>query len=171
MALKDYIHISHIGDNFFEDKELLVSKLITQHKWSDKFYKAARGYAFSVSYNNLRHIEPLYQKVFEEYERIYHAPIDKEGTKKDSYCLVQNDLRNVYIWHQHDQPHVLFSSVYYLHLPEGSGGIKFKDDFEEIEITPKEGDLFFFPPNMSHTPAHSTCKDYRISYNINFVKG
>ena len=71
MALRDYIHISHIGDNFFEDKELLVSKLITQHKWSDKFYKAARGYAFSVSYNNLRHIEPLYQKVFEECQKVY----------------------------------------------------------------------------------------------------
>jgi len=170
MALKDYIHIRHIG-NVFEDKELLVSKLITQHKWSGKFYKAARGYAFNVSYNNTKLIEPLYQKVFEECERIYHTTINKEDTKNNSYCLVQNESRNVHTWHQHDQPDIFISSVYYLHLPKGSGGIKFKDDFEEIELTPREGDLFFFPSNMSHTPAHSTCTDYRISYNINFIKG
>ena len=176
MSLQDYIHTSHIGDNFIEDKELLVSKLVAQHRWSGKVY-GKTDYAFNVAQNNVRYFEPLWKKTFEEYERIYpnHTKIDQPHTKKASYCLIQNKERNAYTWHNHDPntrgqwyaPTVLVSSVYYIRLPEGSGGIKFRDDFEEIELMPSEGDLYFFPSNMSHTPSLNTCTDYRVSFNIN----
>ena len=60
--------------------------------------------------------------------------------------------------------------MYYFALPEGSGGIRFKNDTEQFEHTPKEGDLIFFPSDMLHTPLTNTCTDWRVSYNINLVQ-
>ena len=179
MSLQDYIHISHIGDDFIKDKPLLISKLVTQHKWSKKFYDKMDSNVFGVAHNNLRYFDPIFEKTFAEYKRVFQddTEIDEVTTKKESFCLIQNDECNAYAWHHHDakskgewykdSPSLLTSSVYYIRLPEGSGGIKFKDDFEEIELMPSEGDLIFFPDNMLHTPALSTCTEYRVSFNIN----
>ena len=179
MSLQDYIHISHVGDDFIEDKPLLISKLVTQHKWSKMFYKLNKLYVFEVAHNNLKYFDPIFEKTFAEYRRIFQddTEIDEVTTKKKSFCLIQNDKRNAYEWHHHhskskgdwynNPPSLLTSSVYYIRLPEGSGGIKFRDPNEEIELMPSEGDLIFFPDNMLHTPAISTCTEYRISFNIN----
>ena len=179
MSLQDYIHISHIGDDFIKDKPLLISKLITQHKWSKKFYDKMESNVFGVAHNNLRYFDSIFEKTFAEYKRVFQddTEIDEVTTKKESFCLIQNDECNAYAWHHHDAKSkgewynnshsLLTSSVYYIRLPEGSGGIKFKDDFEEIELMPSEGDLIFFPDNMLHTPALSTCTEYRVSFNIN----
>ena len=182
MALRDLIHIIHID---FENRETLAPKLVLQHKWSRKVYKQNGGDAFSVALNNQKYLEPLYQSVIEECQKIYDTPIDEELTKQASYCLVTNKDRNVNGWHSHEktkwfhQPaltlnsdiNVFASSVYYFTVPEGSGGIAFKNDTEEIELMPSEGDLFFFPSDMLHSPLKNTCTDWRISYNINIVGG
>ena len=179
MSLQDYIHFSHIGDDFIKDKPLLISKLVTQHKWSKKFYDKMESNVFSVAYNNLRYLDPIFEKTLTEYKKIFqdNIEIDEEKTKRQSFCLIQNDECNAYSWHHHepkskgawydDSPTLLISSVYYIRLPSGSGGIKFKDDSEEIEFMPSEGDLIFFPHTMLHTPALSTCREYRVSFNIN----
>ena len=183
MSLKDYIHISHVGDDFIKDKELLISKLIVQHKWSDKIYRASKGDVLPPARNILPLLEPIFEKTFDEHKRIYqdNIEIDDVITKRESYFLTQNKDRQGYDWHHHvpnwqnrslgniDDNLKMNSAVYYLRLPEGSGGIKFKDDFEEIELIPSEGDLFFFPYNMWHTPSLNTCTDYRISFNINLI--
>ncbi len=179
MSLQDYIHFSHIGDDFIKDKPLLISKLVTQHKWSQKIYDKKKSNVFSVAYNNLRYLDPIFEKTLTEYKKIFqdNIEIDEEKTKRQSFCLIQNDECNAYSWHHHepkskgawydDSPTLLISSVYYIRLPSGSGGIKFKDDSEEIEFMPSEGDLIFFPHTMLHTPALSTCREYRVSFNIN----
>ena len=183
MSLKDFIYISHVGDDFIKDKELLISKLIIQHKWSDKFYKARQSSALTPAPTTYPLFEPVFEKTYAEYKRIYqdNTEIDDKLTKSQSYYLTQNKDCNAYNWHHHiprlyyttnfydENFKFLVSAVYYLRLPEGSGGIKFKDDFEEIELMPSEGDLFFFPNNMLHTPSLNTCTDYRISFNINLI--
>ena len=183
MALRDQIHILNIGDDFFEDKESLLYKLILQHKWSHKKYKSGR-LAFEVAPNNVRYVEPLYKRVFDECKKIYDNPIHEGRSKQGSFCLVTNKQRNAYTWHSHEktkwsyQPHltinksinIFASSVYYFALPEGSGGIRFKNNIEEFEYIPKEGDLIFFPSDMLHTPLTNTCTDWRVSYNINLVQ-
>jgi len=174
MSLKDYIHISHVGDDFIKDKELLISKLIVQHKWGDKFYKARQSDVLPPARNIFPLLEPIFDKTYAEYKRIYqdNTEIDDVITKKESYFMTQNKDRNAPAWHHHNpnnKPPLLASAVYYLCLPEGSGGLRFRDDFEEIELMPSEGDLFFFPYNMLHSPALNTCTDYRISLNINLI--
>lgn len=84
------------------------------------------------------------------------------------------------------------SGVYYLKCPEGSGKINFErnpfekniiehlwffceQDFEarqiKFEITPKEGDLVFFPSWMPHWVDRSIIEENRISvaFNIDII--
>ena len=184
MALRDLIHIVHIGDDFFEDKESLLEKMIIQSKWTVK-QRYKTGYlAFPLTPNNTHYLDPLQKRVFKECFKIYGIPICEGRTKSASYALVTNRLHNAYTWHTHEktrygyQPtftinesqHVFASSVYYYALPEGSGGIGFRKDDEEIELMPKEGDLIFFPSDMLHSPLGNTCTDWRVSININVVE-
>jgi len=185
MALKDLIHIVHIGDDFFENKEELLRKMIIQSKWTVKQRYRTGFLAFALTPNNTQYVEPLQRRVFDECKKIYDIPINEGRTKSGSYALVTNRQHNAYTWHSHEtskydyQPsytvneslHVFASSVYYFALPEGSGGIAFRKDNEEIELMPKEGDLIFFPSDMLHSPLHNTCTDWRVSFNINLVEG
>tara|TARA_B100001175_G_scaffold49686_1_gene39053 strand:+ start:389 stop:961 length:573 start_codon:yes stop_codon:yes gene_type:complete len=184
MALRDLIHIVHIGDDFFEDKESLLRKMIIQSKWTVKKRYRTGFLAFPLTPNNTHYLDPLQKRVFKECFKIYGIPICEGRTKSASYALVTNRLHNAYTWHTHEkskygyQPaftvnesqHVFASSVYYYALPEGSGGIGFRKDDEEIELMPKEGDLIFFPSDMLHSPLGNTCTDWRVSININVVE-
>tara|TARA_B100000945_G_scaffold57950_1_gene43004 strand:+ start:213 stop:797 length:585 start_codon:yes stop_codon:yes gene_type:complete len=186
VSLLDQIHISHIGD-VLEDKPLVISKLLAQDKWNRRIYEKkdttdlpTDPWGFGVAYNNRRYFDVLFEKIFSEYQRIFSddREIDEVITRKESYCLMQTDERTGIGWHDHNPSYgasmnkvnpslPLISAVYYLSLPEGSGGIKFKNDTEEIKVMPSEGDLIFFPHTMLHKPARCSCKENRISFNIN----
>ena len=99
-----------------------------------------------------------------------------------TYVLVQNKDRNTFSWHNHflygfDQLTQGFkewypfkwATVYYMCMPEGSGGIRFKENDKEILIQPSEGQLIIFPASLYHTPDINHNEDWRISVNINLV--
>ena len=181
----DKISVIDIGTSFL-DKEKLEHKFITQHKWNDRFYRANEWYVF-VPHTGLDCFTSLYDIIFSEIRKI-DSDINLMSIKgmKDiggpfSFVLVQNKDRNTFNWHNHflfgfDQltegSRIWYPSkwttVYYMCMPEGSGGIRFSDD-KEILMQPSEGQLLIFPSSLYHTPDITTSDDWRISININVI--
>ena len=200
MSLKDNIHISHIGDVFDDKKALVRKLTLQHKCGLHSTLRGLGDLCRFVPHPSptiLRLFEPLFEKLDSEYHRIYQddTEIDDKITKNLSYYLAQNKDYNAPFWHDHvprtdyvydeftktdngaiikksvrKDLKMLVSCVYYLQLPEESGAIQFKDEEEEIELMPSEGDLIFFPYDMLHKPTVSKCIDYRISFNINVAQ-
>ena len=192
MPLLDQIYTLDIGHSFF-DIERLRHKFITQHKWNKRFYETSGMFTF-VPHTGLDCFTPLYEIIFSEVRKIDQdinlMPIQYMKERKDllpnrgnfSYVLVQNKDRSPFNWHNHflygfDQltqgsrewyP-FKWATVYYMSMPEGSGGIRFKENDKEILIQPKEGQLIIFPSSLYHTPDITTSDDWRISVNVNVI--
>ena len=186
MNLLDKIHCIDIGTSFL-DKERLRHKFITQHKWNDRFYKANEWYVF-VPHTGLDCFTPLYDIIFSEIGKIDREinlmPIQgmKDIGGPFSFVLVQNKDRNTFNWHNHflyqfdsltqgaQEWHPFkWSTVYYMCMPEGSGGIRFKENDKEILVEPSEGQLVIFPSSLYHTPDINHNEDWRISINVNVI--
>jgi len=179
----DKIYVIDVGDVL--DKKLR-HKFITQHKWQKKFYNASKRYVF-VPNGGIECFSPLFNIIYPEIRKI-DSKIDFmsiEEQKEENlfaFALVQNKDRNTFIWHNHflyayDElhhgsivwhPHK-WSTVYYWRMPEGSGGIRFRENGKEILVNPKEGQLVIFPASLYHTPDINQCEDWRISININIA--
>ena len=180
-------------ENPFSDIERLRHKFITQHKWNKRFYETSGMFTF-VPHTGLDCFTPLYDTIFSEVRKIDREinlmSIQDMKERKDllpnrgnfSYVLVQNKDRSPFNWHNHflygfDQltqgsrewyP-FKWATVYYMSMPEGSGGIRFRENDKEILIQPQEGQLIIFPSSLYHTPDITTSDDWRISINTNLV--
>ena len=177
------IHVIDIGEVL--DQELR-HQFITQHKWNKRFYETSGKLSF-VPHRGIDCFSSLFEIVYREIRKI-DPDIDfmsieehKEQREEFAYVLVQNKDRNTFNWHNHflfgfDQltegSRIWYPSkwttVYYMCMPEGSGGIRFSDD-KEILMQPSEGQLLIFPSSLYHTPDITTSDDWRISINTNLV--
>ena len=182
----DKIFTIDIGTSFL-DKKKLEHKFITQHKWNDKFYKAKEWYVF-VPHTGIDCFTPLYDIIFSEIRKIDREInlMSIQGMKDIggpfSFVLVQNKDRNTFNWHNHflyqfnslvqgaQEWHPFkWSTVYYMSMPKGSGGIRFKENDKEVVIQPSEGQLVIFPSSLYHTPDINHNEDWRISINVNVI--
>jgi len=68
-------------------------------------------------------------------------------------------------WHVH--ANCLYSSIYYLDLPEGTSKTTFKILDNEFEIDVEEGDILTFPGNILHSSKPNKSKNIKtvISFN------
>lgn len=181
MNLLDKIHVIDVGNVL--DQELR-HKFITQHKWNKRFYDASKRYVF-VPHTGIDCFSPLFDIVYSEIRKI-DSEIDFmsiEEQKEENlfaFVLVQNKDRNTFNWHNHflyGYDHLTqgsrewypskWATVFYMCMPEGSGGIRFRENDKEILVEPKEGQLVIFPASLYHTPDLNHNEDWRISVNIN----
>jgi len=69
--------------------------------------------------------------------------------------------------HKHDDDDELLSAVYYIKVPENSGDLIIGKAPAFTRLTPQEGLLALFPPNMPHEVTENLSSDWRISLGIN----
>ena len=69
--------------------------------------------------------------------------------------------------HKHDDDDELLSAVYYVKVPENSGSLVIGKEPAFTKLTPQEGLLALFPPNMPHEVTENFSSESRISLGIN----
>lgn len=69
--------------------------------------------------------------------------------------------------HKHDDDDELLSAVYYIKVPSNSGSLILGKEPAYTKLTPQEGLLAFFPPNMPHEVTENLSQECRISLGIN----
>jgi hypothetical protein len=168
-----------------EEKNFLINSIYTR-------IKVDNGYVTEDKYilNNDEVIETRKNILINLYNYVY----DNLKVKKDvkfkllnSWCIkhVKNDFS-----HSHHHKNSFISGVLYLKTSENSGNIVFhKNNFlnnifpgsVDIEfneyntinsgywsITPKEGDIIFFPSNLEHSVTENISNDDRYCCSFNF---
>ena len=70
--------------------------------------------------------------------------------------------------HRHDEDDELASAVYYVRVPEDSGELILRQDSAVTRITPREGMLVFFPPQVVHEVSENLSGATRLSIGMNF---
>jgi len=69
--------------------------------------------------------------------------------------------------HKHDDDDELLSAVYYIKVPNNSGTLVIGKEPAFTRLTPQEGLLALFPPNMPHEVTENLSSESRISLGIN----
>jgi 2OG-Fe(II) oxygenase superfamily len=69
--------------------------------------------------------------------------------------------------HKHDDDDELLSAVYYVKVPDNSGTLVIGKEPAFTRLTPQEGLLALFPPNMPHEVTENLSSESRISLGIN----
>ncbi len=70
--------------------------------------------------------------------------------------------------HNHDNNDELLSCVYYVRVPQNSGDIIIYENDKPLRITPSEGELICFPPQIDHEVTENLSDACRLSIAINF---
>jgi hypothetical protein len=90
-------------------------------------------------------VYPLFVNHFEEIKQSYGWWYKQILT---NFWYQQYEHLDYHHWHIH--PSCLFSSVYYLELPEGSSGTEFKTPQSSFKISAREGEILTFPSSVFH---------------------
>ncbi|MDH5765352.1 MAG: 2OG-Fe(II) oxygenase family protein [Gammaproteobacteria bacterium] len=69
--------------------------------------------------------------------------------------------------HRHDDYDELLSAVYYVKVPENSGELLLTVNNFTTHVTPREGMMVFFPPDMMHEVSENRSTEMRLSLGIN----
>ena len=69
--------------------------------------------------------------------------------------------------HRHDDDDELLSAVYYVRIPDNSGELILSDRNFVTHVTPQEGMLVVFPPDMMHEVTENRSEELRLSLGIN----
>ena len=69
--------------------------------------------------------------------------------------------------HRHDDYDELLSAVYYVKVPKNSGELILTVNNFTTHVTPREGMMVFFPPDMIHEVTENKSNDMRLSLGIN----
>lgn len=69
--------------------------------------------------------------------------------------------------HRHDDYDELLSAVYYVKVPENSGNLILSINNFVTQVTPEEGMMVFFPPDMMHEVTENRSNEMRLSLGIN----
>ncbi len=70
--------------------------------------------------------------------------------------------------HSHEENDERLSAVYYLACPADSGRLILHDEAAQIIVTPQQGLLVVFPPNLPHEVEENRSETMRLSVAFNF---
>lgn len=70
--------------------------------------------------------------------------------------------------HTHDDDDERLSCVYYINVPENSGGLILTHEHEKTIIQPRAGAFVFFSPATLHEVSRNESNDIRLSIAFNF---
>lgn len=70
--------------------------------------------------------------------------------------------------HRHDEDGELASAVYYVSVPEDSGALILERGNITARVTPVEGQIVFFPPDLLHEVSKNLSGRTRLSIGMNF---
>ena len=149
------------------------------------------GQLFLSSEDEL-HLKPEFKPVVDVIEKYSEVFFKHIGIDKNNFCM-SNMWVNTHMKYGQHYPHIHpnshFSGVFYLHTPEGSGGIVFNDprpgrllhwmDHTEVTdftdrswiIPPKVGKLLMFPSWLEHGTRSNKVEEteYRMAISFNYV--
>ena len=105
-----------------------------------------------------------------------HAEVTRSTGMYDSVAIgsvwfQQYKTGDFHSWHTHGD--CVFSSVYYVELPDGSPKTSFRYAGEEFEVSVQEGDILTFPSYLAHRSAINTGANQKtvVAFNSNAVVG
>ena len=111
---------------------------------------------------------PSITSFYEEVEKELKLPLNHKLRLQNIWFQKYNK-GYFHTWHMH--PEALYSSVYYLELPEGSSKTSFKFLDEEFEFDVEEGDIILFPGSYVHCSKPNATEKTKtvISFNTNLA--
>ena len=108
-------------------------------------------------------IEPLLEVIFDCAQQI----LEKEQPLEISFWFNQMQPGHSTTLHTHDDGYELISGVYYLEVPEESGGILLHLPEQTLKISPQAGMMLMFPPDLAHEVTCNNSKQSRLSMAFN----
>jgi len=117
-----------------------------------------------LSSEQIPHIDDILSSVIEIAAEILKRPSSE--LKAGLWFNVMNPGDKTTL-HKHDDDDELLSAVYYIKVPENSGSLIIGKEPAFTKLTPQEGLLALFPPNMPHEVTENLSSDSRISLGIN----
>jgi len=117
-----------------------------------------------LSSEQIPHIDHILSSVIEIAAEILKMPSSE--LKAGLWFNVMNPGDKTTL-HKHDDDDELLSAVYYIKVPDNSGSLIIGKEPAFTKLTPQEGLLAFFPPNMPHEVTENLSSDSRISLGIN----
>ena len=108
-------------------------------------------------------IEPLLEVIFDCAQQI----LEKEQPLEISFWFNQMQPGHSTTLHTHDDGYELISGVYYLEVPEESGGILLHLPEEVLNISPQAGVMLMFPPDLAHEVEQNRSTQSRLSMAFN----
>lgn len=173
---------------FLEQKEIFLDVL---KKYKEETPSAEKsnifGYRSLETLHTVEELRPLYEHIC---QMSFRACADLEFVDCDiaitsSWLNVNDSKQCMNAEHVHNE---VFSGVFYLHAPEKSGNIVFKNPAinpmwnglslssqknqftgESIKIAPVEGDILLFPSYLPHYVEPNDHDEERISISFNVI--
>ena len=178
-----YAEDIHLDTNFLTDQIVDWSK-------NDKglIKTNINGWHSPTNMHTLPVFKPLVDELYKMQHKIYEEEFLDRGPK------LGNMWANINYKGALNRPHVhansLFSGVYYIKVPKGSGFLKINDPRQgthyikpakkdtkvplhlapEIHIEPKENRIIMFPSWLEHCVEVNESDDIRISVSFNFIQ-
>jgi hypothetical protein len=163
--LRKLVFISKVGD--FAARKYKI--LETIDSMAEKpLFDAPGQWTFNTDWDSRNDIRPYHDTflppVMQHSENLMRS-LGGEGFQIKNYWFQQYRKGDYHNWHSH--PGCMFSSVFYIELPEGTA-TKFKIYGEEHELDVQEGDIVSFPSALFHAslPNQSNHRKTIISFNL-----
>lgn len=157
-----------------EDKNTVLKSVFKSKKNHEKLnlYKK-QYYSYPIENDSSGYLKKLYGGFLSSCFKIFgHFDVAKESKSTCwAYCSNKNDFNSY--WHDHNR--VTINSVYYINIPDNSGGPLFfrttkdNNEYEIFSYYPKNYDLVIFPNYLEHKPIPPSSSEYRISINMEII--
>lgn len=162
-----YIETSLPGDSKRINKQLWGQYTMACNRPDTK-----RTHYFSGRYENIYigreyipALEPVLEAAREQGGRLLSRP---GGDLSIGFWFNEMHAGHITLPHRHDEDDELLSAVYYVRVPKGSGDLVLTGSTETKIITPREGMLVYFSPDVLHEVTENRSKATRLSIGMNF---
>jgi len=150
------------------DFKILNSNLLNKF---NKFYDhidTRKTHLFEGRYENIYIKSELIEELNTVLELSLHCVQKITGSLYPKSGLWFNYMQpgHITLPHAHDDNDEVYSAVYYIQVPDNSGDLIIMDD-QQHTISPIEGMLVLFPPNLVHNVTKNNSTENRLSLGIN----
>jgi len=130
-----------------------------------------KSHYFHGRYENLyvdEHKIPGLELVLKHIKAFVAELLQLEAEKlKFGYWLNAMNPGHLTTRHNHDDNDELISGVYYLHVAKDSGDLRLFTENMVVEISPQEGNMVLFSPQLDHEVSLNESEGSRLSIGFN----